>query len=79
MKKVRYLPRIDGVIVSHHNMVSPENGDTLSGPPPLPPPLATPLVGGTTSLEARQESFLQDLTLLRRRIYCGIAGFWFDS
>ena len=30
-------------MVSHHNMVSPQNGDARDGPPPPLPPLATPL------------------------------------
>ena len=47
-------PQISGATVSHHKLVSPENGDTRSGPPPLrrhcyrappimltPPPLTT--------------------------------------
>ena len=38
MKKEKYIGR---VIVLHHIMVSPQNGDTLDAPPP--PPLATPL------------------------------------
>ena len=36
-KKKRYSPQIGGVMVSHHNMVSPQNGDTRGAP------LATPL------------------------------------
>ena len=35
MKKQRYSPQIGEVMVSHHNMVSPQNGDTRGGPPPL--------------------------------------------
>ena len=38
MKKEKYLPQIGEIMVSHHNMVSPQmvspqNGDTRSGPP----------------------------------------------
>ena len=33
-EKVRYLPQIGGVMISHHNMVSPQNGDTGAGRPP---------------------------------------------
>ena len=40
-EKVRYLPRIVGVMVSHYNMVSPQNDDTRGGPPPCPPSDAT--------------------------------------
>ena len=36
-KKKRHSPQIGGVIVSHHNMLSPQNGDTRDAP------LATPL------------------------------------
>ena len=32
---MRYLPQIGGVMVSHHNMMSPQNGDTRGGPPPF--------------------------------------------
>ena len=39
MKKQRYLPQIGGVMVSRHNMVSPQNDDTRGGPPPLATPL----------------------------------------
>ena len=31
VKKERYSPQIGGVIVSHHDMVSPQNGDTRGG------------------------------------------------
>ena len=40
--KERYSPQISGVMVSHHNMVSPQNSETRSGPPP-PPSDATAL------------------------------------
>ena len=49
--KTRFLPQINEDMISLHNMVSPQNGDTRGGPPPSPPPppppppppLATPL------------------------------------
>ena len=37
-------PQISGDMVSFHNMVSPQNGDTRGGAPRSPPPLATPLL-----------------------------------
>ena len=37
MKTERYSPQIGGVMVSHHNMVSTQNGDTQSGPAPRSP------------------------------------------
>ena len=39
-KNESYSQQIDGVMISHHNMMSPQNGDTRSEPPPL----ATPLI-----------------------------------
>ena len=39
--KKRYSPQIGGVMISHHNIVSPQNGDARGGPPPS---LLTPLV-----------------------------------
>ena len=33
-KKVGCSPQIGGVMVSHHNMVLPQNGDTRAGRPP---------------------------------------------
>ena len=39
-EKTRSLPQISGVIVSHHNMVSLQNGVTRGGPP-FPPSDAT--------------------------------------
>ena len=40
-EKSEVSPQIGGVMVSHHNMVLPQNDDTRDKPPP--PPLATPL------------------------------------
>ena len=37
-------PEISGDMVSLHNMVSPQNGDTRGGAPRSPPFLATPLL-----------------------------------
>ena len=37
------IPQIGGVMVSHHHMVSPQNGDTRGWPPPSLP-LAKPLL-----------------------------------
>ena len=34
VKKERYSPQISGIRVSHHDMVSPQNGDTWGGRPP---------------------------------------------
>ena len=44
-KEKRFSPQINGDIVSLHNVVSPQNGDTWGGPPPQPL-LATPLLLG---------------------------------
>ena len=33
-EKVRYLQQIGGVMISYHNMVSLQNGDTRGRPPP---------------------------------------------
>ena len=33
VKKENYSPQIGDVMVSHHNMVSPQNGDTHQGDP----------------------------------------------
>ena len=45
--KKRFSPQSRGVfgrvMVSHHKIVSPQNGDTQAPPPPPPPP-ATPLI-----------------------------------
>ena len=37
----RSSPQISGDMVLLHNMVSPQNGDTRGGPPPLATPLVT--------------------------------------
>ena len=37
MKKERYSPQINGVMVLHHNMVLPLNGDTWGELPFMPP------------------------------------------
>ena len=42
VKKESYSPQIGGDMISHHHMVSPQNGDTWDG---LPSPLAMPLFG----------------------------------
>ena len=39
MKKETSSPQIAGVMVSHHNMMSPQNDDTRGEPPPLATPL----------------------------------------
>ena len=55
MKKVRYSPQIGEVMVSHHNMVSPQNGDTQGGPPPLAMPLPT----GRQCVPAPKDGFIR--------------------
>ena len=42
-------PQISGDMVSLHNMVSPQNGDTRGGPPFLCETSAVPLVSTTLS------------------------------
>ena len=50
----RPSPQIRGDTVSLHHMVSPQNGDTLGGPPPT---LATPLVGLSTFRSRKRKKF----------------------
>ena len=49
--KETYSPQIGGVMVSHHDMVSSQNNDTLGGPP-----LATPLNTGVDSISRCKNS-----------------------
>ena len=65
MKKVRYLPQIGGVMVSHRNMVSPQNGDTRGGPLPPPPPSdATVLLSMTLKMVIRDNFHKRSVLLL---------------
>ena len=41
--KKRYSPQTE-VLVSHHTMMSPQNGDTWGGPPPVATPLVKRLI-----------------------------------
>ena len=53
-------------MVSHHNSVSPQNGDTRGGPPP--PPLATPLQTCPLKLTSLLSKVLQNQEQMRLNI-----------
>ena len=51
-------------MISLHNMVSPQNGDTLGGPPPPPPSDATALGPGRTCIP--KTGYFHDKTIISK-------------